>query len=67
MLQCWVLVLFVKPYFHGRQLEVPKVARAIPLVRDDLHGLCGGVLGRNDTLRGVPTRLQVLTGRPAGR
>ena len=49
------------------QLDVPTVAGAIPLVRDDLHGLCGGVLGRNDTLRGVPTRLQVLTGRPAGR
>jgi len=40
------------------QLDVPTVADAIPLVPDDLHGLCGDVLGRNDTLLGVSAKLQ---------
>jgi len=42
------------------------VVGAIPLVLDDLHGRCGGVLGRNGMLLGVPARLQRLTGRPLG-
>jgi hypothetical protein len=44
-------------YFHGRQLDVPIVAGAIRLVPDDLRGLCGRVLGRDDTLLEVPAGL----------
>jgi hypothetical protein len=58
MLRCCVLVLFVKPALSLSQLDAPTVAGAIPLVPYDLHGLCGGVLGRNDTLLGVPAALQ---------
>jgi hypothetical protein len=34
------------------------VAGPIPLVPDDLHGLYGGDLGRNDTLLAVPAGLR---------
>ena len=58
MLRCCVLVLVVKPILSLSQLDAPTVAGAIPQVPYDLHGLCNGVLGRNDTLLGVPAALQ---------
>jgi hypothetical protein len=46
---------------------ISRLVGASPLDPGGSRGFCGVALGRSDTRQEVPTRLQVLAGRPLGR